>query len=147
MTDTHSFTYPRIGLLIDGEWIYDRPTLSNVENPSTEAVLGTVPRASAADLTAALESSARGFEIWRKTPPAERSALIEPIISGRKFKAYELILGLTMVPGVALEGTLPALPRGSRLAVIAPRDSAKSTWLSFAWPLYCAVHGRERYTY
>src|SRR5690606_6187817 len=44
-----------------------------------------------------------------------------------------------------LEGTLPALPRGSRLAVIAPRDSAKSTWLSFAWPLYCAVHGRERY--
>ena len=30
------------------------------------------------------------------------TALIEPIISGRKFKAYELILGLTMVPGVAL---------------------------------------------
>ena len=44
-----------------------------------------------------------------------------------------------------LESTLPTLPRGSRLAVIAPRDSAKSTWLSFAWPLYCAVHGRERY--
>ncbi len=44
-----------------------------------------------------------------------------------------------------LDATLPALPRGAHLALIAPRDSAKSTWLSFAWPLYCAVHGRERY--
>jgi drug/metabolite transporter (DMT)-like permease len=30
------------------------------------------------------------------------TALIEPIITRRKFKAYELILGLMMVPGVAL---------------------------------------------
>ena len=73
MTDTPTIAYPRIGLLIDGEWIYDRPTLSNVENPSTEAILGTVPRASAADLTAALESSARGFEVWRKTLPSARA--------------------------------------------------------------------------
>ncbi len=76
MTDYPTITYPRIGLLIDGEWIYDRPTLANVENPSTEAILGTVPRASAADLTAALESSARGFEVWRKTPPSARAALM-----------------------------------------------------------------------
>ncbi len=30
------------------------------------------------------------------------TALIEPLISGRKFKGYELVLGLLMVPGVAL---------------------------------------------
>ena len=35
--------------------------------------------------------------------------------------------------------------RGTRLAVIAPRRSAKSTWASFAYPLYCAVEGREPY--
>jgi predicted phage terminase large subunit-like protein len=35
--------------------------------------------------------------------------------------------------------------RGSRLDVIAPRGSAKSTWSSFAYPLYCAVHGLEPY--
>ncbi len=69
MSDTPTMTYPRIGLLIDGEWIHDRPMLCEVENPSTEAILGTVPRANAADLQAALESSARGFEMWRKTPP------------------------------------------------------------------------------
>ncbi len=44
-----------------------------------------------------------------------------------------------------LDGRLPSLERGSRLALVAPRDSAKSTWLSFAWPLYCAVHGSEPY--
>ena len=68
--------YPKIGLLIDGQWIYDRPTLCEVENPCTEAIIGTVPRASAADLQAALQSSARGFEVWRKTPPSARSALM-----------------------------------------------------------------------
>lgn len=76
MTELAQAPYPRIGLLIDGVWIYDRPVLCNVENPSTEAILGTVPRASAADLQAALESSARGFEVWRKTSPSSRSALM-----------------------------------------------------------------------
>jgi succinate-semialdehyde dehydrogenase/glutarate-semialdehyde dehydrogenase len=69
-------TYPKIGLLIDGKWIYDRPVLCEVENPSTEEILGTVPCASAADLQAALESSARGFEVWRKTPASARAALM-----------------------------------------------------------------------
>lgn len=76
MTDLSQTPYPRIGLLIDGEWIYDRPTLAHVENPSTEAILGTVPRANLEDLDAALQSSARGFEVWRKTPPSVRAALL-----------------------------------------------------------------------
>src|SRR5262249_23582793 len=46
---------------------------------------------------------------------------------------------------VWLAERLPALEPGTRLALIAPRDSAKSTWLSFAYPLYCAVTGRQRY--
>src|SRR5215471_5366324 len=35
--------------------------------------------------------------------------------------------------------------RGTRLAVVAPRQSAKSTWSSFAYPLWCAVAGHEPY--
>ena len=35
--------------------------------------------------------------------------------------------------------------RGTHLAVIAPRRSAKSTWSSFAYPLWCALQGREPY--
>ncbi len=37
------------------------------------------------------------------------------------------------------------MQRAVRLAVIAPRGSAKSTWLSFAYPLFCALTLRERY--
>jgi predicted phage terminase large subunit-like protein len=35
--------------------------------------------------------------------------------------------------------------RGSKNAVVAPRGSAKTTWASWAYPLYCAVHGLEPY--
>jgi predicted phage terminase large subunit-like protein len=35
--------------------------------------------------------------------------------------------------------------RGRRLDVLAPRGSAKSTWTSVAFPLWCGVHGKEPY--
>jgi hypothetical protein len=35
--------------------------------------------------------------------------------------------------------------RGTKLALIAPRGSAKSTWASLAYPLRCAVSGLEPY--
>jgi predicted phage terminase large subunit-like protein len=35
--------------------------------------------------------------------------------------------------------------RGSRLALVAPRGSAKSTWASLAYPLWAAVHRCDRY--
>ncbi len=68
--------YPPIGLLIDGEWIYDRPKLCDVENPSDESVIGWVPKATPQDLDNALAAAARGFEVWRKTPPSERAAVM-----------------------------------------------------------------------
>lgn len=76
MTDKQQCTYPKIGLLIDGEWIYDREALCDVENPSDESILGQVPKATARDLQNALESSARGFETWRRTPPTARAAVM-----------------------------------------------------------------------
>jgi len=76
MSNSKEITYPRIGLLIDGEWIYDRTALCEVENPSNEAIIGTVPKATAADLQAALASSARGFEVWRRMPPSQRAAIM-----------------------------------------------------------------------
>lgn len=38
-----------------------------------------------------------------------------------------------------------AAKRGTRLNVVAPRGSAKSTWAAEAYPLYCAVEGLESY--
>jgi hypothetical protein len=36
--------------------------------------------------------------------------------------------------------------RGTKLCIIAPRGSAKSTWASYAYPLYCGKYQLERYT-
>jgi len=37
--------------------------------------------------------------------------------------------------------------RGKRMALVAPRASAKTTWASYAYPLYCGVHGLEPYIF
>lgn len=68
--------HPRVGLFIDGEWIFDRPSCYDIRNPSTEKVIGTVPRANASDLQRALSAAERGFKIWRETAPVDRNVII-----------------------------------------------------------------------
>lgn len=69
-------TYPRIGLHIDGQWIYDRPACTRVVNPSTELALGDVPGVTREDLALALSAAERGFRVWRDTPPLQRAQLM-----------------------------------------------------------------------
>src|SRR3954447_21547965 len=69
--------YPRVGLYIGGEWIYDRETAVEVRNPATEEVLGKVPKATGDDLARALDAAARGFLIWRDTPPQQRVRVLQ----------------------------------------------------------------------
>ncbi|MDR2723504.1 MAG: NAD-dependent succinate-semialdehyde dehydrogenase [Cellulomonadaceae bacterium] len=75
---TQPSTLPESRLLIDGQWITagDRATI-DVENPANKAVIGAVPVATAADIDAALESSARANTYWRDTNPYERAAIIQ----------------------------------------------------------------------
>jgi succinate-semialdehyde dehydrogenase / glutarate-semialdehyde dehydrogenase len=82
--------YPRIGLLIDGQWIYDRPPVCSVENPSDESILGEVPKATMQDIENALQSATRGFEVWRKTPPSERAAIMRRAASLVRQRAHDI---------------------------------------------------------
>ncbi len=72
-----SRSYPAVGLLIDGEWIYDRPACAHVINPSDERVLGPVPGATDGDYERVLAAAQRGFDLWRKVPPLERAAVLQ----------------------------------------------------------------------
>ena len=58
--------YPQLALLIDGEWLSGggRATVP-VINPATEAVLGHLPLATAADLDRALAAAERAWPVWR----------------------------------------------------------------------------------
>ncbi|RWY79989.1 NAD-dependent succinate-semialdehyde dehydrogenase [Rhizobium leguminosarum] len=113
MNDKQRYPYPRIGLLIDGEWIYDRPALCDVENPSDETILGQVPKATPQDLQNALESSARGFEIWRKTPPSERAALMRRAAALVRERAAEIAPVFTLELGKTLNESLAEIERSA----------------------------------
>lgn len=78
-TASESHSYPKVGLLIDGEWIYDRAPFQDILNPSTEEVLGQIPRATLDDLDRALAAAQKGFDVWRKVSPADRSAFLHKV--------------------------------------------------------------------
>ncbi len=70
-------SYPDVQLFIAGQW---RPGKAGetlpVKNPATDAVIGQVAVARKADLDEALAAAAKGFEVWRKTPAAERGRIM-----------------------------------------------------------------------
>lgn len=113
MQDKQQYQYPRIGLLIDNEWIYDRESLCDVENPSDESTLGQVPKATAQDLENALESSRRGFEIWRKTPPSERAAIMRRAAALVRTRAGDIAPIFTMEQGKTLSESLAEIERSA----------------------------------
>ncbi len=65
------------GLYIDGAW---RPATGGrtipVTDPSTEAVLATVPDATLEDAASAVEAAAKAAEGWRSTAPRKRSEIL-----------------------------------------------------------------------
>lgn len=67
--------YPRIRLLIGGEWRDGASSLS-VLNPADEREIGRAPVASASDLADALSSAQAGLEVWRRTPALARANVL-----------------------------------------------------------------------
>jgi succinate-semialdehyde dehydrogenase/glutarate-semialdehyde dehydrogenase len=94
--------YPAIGLYIDGEWIYDREVWGQVRNPSTETVLGQVPKATTEDLDRALRAAEQGFRLWRDTPPAERVRVILRAVALLRQRARDIAKVLTLENGKTL---------------------------------------------
>jgi succinate-semialdehyde dehydrogenase / glutarate-semialdehyde dehydrogenase len=70
-------SYQDTQLLINNEW---REAASKkfltVVNPSTGTEIGRVAQAGQAEMDVALESAAKGFEVWRNTPVAERQRVM-----------------------------------------------------------------------
>ena len=91
-------TYPESKLYIDGAWRATGEGLP-IMDPATEAVIGQVPVASAADLDDALAASAAGFEVWRRTPPRDRAALIRSAATLLRSRQDEIAYAITLEHG------------------------------------------------
>lgn len=67
----------KVQLFIDGDWC---DSLSGktipVINPATEEQIGEVAHAQRKDLELAVNAAERGFQIWRKTSPLDRSGIL-----------------------------------------------------------------------
>ncbi len=69
--------YPTLKMFIGGQWIAEGEAgAMDVVNPSTAAVLGQCPKASPAQLDAALKAAGDAFAIWSATPGAERHKVL-----------------------------------------------------------------------
>ena len=70
-------TYPNVQLLINNEWRAARGDATlPVYNPADGSTIGTVAKASTADLDDALAAAAKGFDVWKNTPAVERAKVM-----------------------------------------------------------------------
>lgn len=96
-------SYAEICLLIDGEWISAKDRASSpVVNPATGEVIGQVPHATQADLQRAIESTERGFKVWRNTPAYERAKILRKASALLRERSESIAQKLTMEQGKPL---------------------------------------------
>ena len=76
MSDNTNFAYERLGMLIDGRWIYETERRDDVVDPATGQTIGHLPHATDADLADAVASAQRAFESWKNRSPLERGQIL-----------------------------------------------------------------------
>lgn len=93
--------YPDISLFIGGEWRKTSETIP-VVNPADEAVIGSVPVATAKDLDDAVDAAASAFQVWSVMSPRERSAVLMRAAALMRERADELAYANTLDMGKPL---------------------------------------------
>ena len=104
-------TYPDLHLYINGEW---RKTATDlpVLNPATEEEIGRLPHAEKSDLDDAVESAARGFEVWRKVAPVERANVLFRAAAIMRERQEEIATAITAEHGKPLDQARAEVIRG-----------------------------------
>ena len=92
--------YEKLGQFIDGKWQQssDKGTYE-VINPANEEVIGHASKATPADVDKALKSAAKGLEVWKQTPPWQRSYIIRKIADKMREKQDVLAKWMTLEVG------------------------------------------------
>ncbi len=92
--------YSKFGQFIDGKWQEaQKKETYDVINPATEEVIGKASKATPQDVDLALKSAEKGLEIWKNTPPWQRSYIIRRIADLMREKKEVLAKWLTLEVG------------------------------------------------
>ena len=102
--------YEKFGQFIDGKWIKSSSGETyQVINPANEEIIGHASKASPEDVDKALKSAEKGLEIWRKTPPWQRSNILRKIADTIREKKDVFAKWMTLENGKPLaEGAAEA---------------------------------------
>ncbi len=68
--------YEKLGMLIDGRWIYGSAESGDVIDPATGEAFARLPYADAANIEKAVAAAHRAFLSWKDTSPLERSHVL-----------------------------------------------------------------------
>ncbi len=90
--------YPKIRLLIGGEW-RDRDGDISIINPSDESVLGVLPQATRTDLDDALIAAEKGFQTWRLMSPVMREKIIMHASALVRERIEDIAVAMTLEQG------------------------------------------------
>lgn len=104
MSDTpNTASYPEVRQFIGGMW---RPggdgVAADICDPATGNAIGKLPKASQTDLEDATRAAEAGFEIWRKVPAVERSALLNRAAAILRDEAETNAVTITLENGKTL---------------------------------------------
>ncbi|RWL09267.1 NAD-dependent succinate-semialdehyde dehydrogenase [Mesorhizobium sp.] len=95
--------YPKLAMLIDGEWIEETNAGSEVVlNPATEQPLGRLPHAGTAELDRALAAANRAFDGWKRTSPYERGQIMRQAADLMRERLDHIARVLTLEEGKTL---------------------------------------------
>ncbi len=99
--------YEKFGQFINGKW---QKSVSgetyDVINPATEELIGKASKANFKDIDLALQSSNKGFKVWKNTPPWERSKVIRKISELIRKKNNKLAHWLTLEVGKPIKESI-----------------------------------------
>ncbi len=90
----------RTEIYLDGGWV--QPSSAGtieVENPSTEQVVSSVPAGTEADVDAAVSAARAAAPVWAAVPPEDRAAAIERIAQSVEKRADEFATTITTEMG------------------------------------------------
>jgi len=99
--------YEKFGQFINGKWEKSSSGETyDVINPATEEIIGKASKANKIDIEKSLRNAKKGFEVWKKTSPWERSKIIRNISDLIRKKSNILSKWLTLENGKPLSESI-----------------------------------------
>ncbi|RVP98451.1 NAD-dependent succinate-semialdehyde dehydrogenase [Sinorhizobium meliloti] len=100
--ETTAVAYERLGMLIDGRWIYETERSTDVVDPATGQPIAQLPFATDREIAEAVASSQRAFESWKDRSPLERGQILRRFADLARKHADEIARNMTRDQGKPL---------------------------------------------